>query len=200
MDRGRKPKDDEDRYGKSRHQSLHSDDDSVNRTKRNEVARRLKPSKTKHRDDRSESESDSDRKNKKKSSGKKRESKALLKHKGYNKRKDSGSDSDSDSDGEIKEDRKRFEDISYHELNEGYVRWLEEVFGVRIAKIEAWCDDGLIQMDTLDGSYNIRKLLKKGFVEEKEKEEWAKYEKKYRKWVAETPGGEMLTIPRVKKH
>ena len=187
---------DKNRYGSSRHRhDDHSEDDRDDR-KGKEVVRRGKS-----RRDPSESESESDRGYKSKKKGKevvKREKDSKKKNKKSKKKQES--DSESDSDEQIVEKRKRFEAVSIGELNPDYVGGLRKCFEVRIEKIDKWCDDGLIRMDTKDGSLNADKLLNSKKVEEDEKKKWAVFEKKYRRHIEETPGGDMHFIPRFEKY
>ena len=150
----------------------------------------------------SDSESEPKRRSKK---GRRKEDTAVAKRKsdgGKKKRKPKKveSDSESDSNEEIVETRDRYEAIDSGELHPEYAENLITQFGCNIRKIEDWLDKEYIVLDTKDGSYNIDKLLKSKLVEPDEKEEWAVYEKKYRKWIKETPGGEMNLIPRFHKY
>ena len=186
---------DEDKYGASRHRRDDFAEDDRDDRKGREMVRRGKS-----RRDPSESESESDRGHKSKKKGKEVVKRGKDSKKKSKKPKKQESSSESDSDEQIVEKRQRFEAISIGELNPDYIGSLRKCFEVRAEKIEKWCDDGLIRMDTKDGSFNADKLLNSKKVEEDEKKRWAVFEKKYRRHIAETPGGDMHHIPRFKKH
>ena len=187
---------DDNRYGASRYgHEDYREDDRDNR-KGKEVARRGKS----RRDD-SESESESDRGYKSKKKGKemvKHKKDSGKKHKKSKKKQESSSESDSDE--EIVEKRKRFEEIALGELSADYTDCLRQCFEVKIEKIAKWCDDGFIRIDTKDGSFNADKLINSNKVEDDEKKKWAATEKKYRRYIAEMPGGEMRFLPRFEKY
>lgn len=187
---------DENKYGASRHrQEDYSEDDRDDRKGR-EIVRRGKS-----RRDPSESDSESDYAHRSKKKGKevaRRDKDPKKKNKKPKKRQESSSESDSDE--QIVEKRQRFEAISFGELNQDYMLDLRKCFEVRVEKIDKWCDDGLIRMDTKDGSFNADKLLNSKKVEEDEKKKWAVFEKKYRRYIAENPGGDMHFIPRFNKY
>ncbi|KAL8797068.1 MAG: hypothetical protein Q9195_000839 [Heterodermia aff. obscurata] len=187
--------DEENTHGASRHRHKNDSGNSRDDRKGKEVVRRGKS-----RRDPSESESDSDQGYKSKKKGKElvRREKDSKKHRKSKKKQESSSDSDSDE--QIVEKRQRFEAISFGELSSAYVLDLRRCFEVRVEKIEKWCDAELIRLDTKDGSFNADKLLKSQKVEDDEKKKWPVFEKKYRRWIAENPGGEMHSIPRFRKH
>lgn len=188
--------DDENQPIRHRHKD-HSENNRDSR-KGKEVMRRGKSRKDASE---SESESESDHGYRSKKKGKemvKRENESTKKHRKAKKKQESSSDSDSEE--QIVEKRQRFEPVSIFELAPDYVECLRRCFEVRAEKIEKWCDDGLIRMDTKDGSFNVDRLLNSKKVEEDEKKKWAVVEKKYRRYIAETPGGDMHPIPRFEKY
>ena len=186
---------DEDKYGASRRRRDDFAEDDRDDRKGREIVRRGKS-----RRDPSESESESDRGHRSKKKGKEVVKRGKDSKKKSKKSKKQESSSESDSDEQIVEKRQRFEAISAGELSRDYVEALRRCFEVRVEKIEKWCDDGLIRMDTKDGSFNADKLLNSKKVEEDEKKKWAVLEKRYRRHIAETPGGDMNRIPRFQKH
>lgn len=177
-----------------------SDHKSKRERKNMELVKHSRSSKHKRQDDLSDLESESDQKSKSKSKRKekRKESKALVKHKSNKKHKES--EPESDSNEEVVERRQRFEEIEYEELSRDYRRAIEHAWQCLPDKVRRWCDEKLIRLDTRDGSYNADKLLKKKPLDSSAEEaEWAKFEKRYKRWIAENPGGDMSNIPRFNK-
>ncbi|KAG7006982.1 hypothetical protein G7Y79_00012g033180 [Physcia stellaris] len=215
-DRGRKSRDDDvGRYGqpsprRNRNPSEHSRDRGKGKGK--EAARRKKSRRdVSDSESASESESDSEQERKRRNKSKKskgREEKALVRRedvkkdkKGKSKKKYE-SESEDDSDAEIVETRKRYEAITNHELEVECAEALMDIFQVNDSRIEKWCDQELIRLDTKTGYYNIDKLVKSGKVEPDDVKKWAIFEKKFKRGL-EAEGcesGVMSSIPRFRKY
>ena len=145
----------------------------------------------------SESESESDHPRQRKEKSTKNKSKALVKASKPRRHQESDPES---SNEEIVEKRKRYEEINFHELTRGYVETIANIWEVTPNKVETWCDDlNLIRLDTKDGSINLDKLIKKEPVETSHERMLASFLKGEKRWIAENPGGYMVTIPRFNK-
>ncbi|KAL8797069.1 MAG: hypothetical protein Q9195_000840 [Heterodermia aff. obscurata] len=161
----RKPRNDDDKYGSSRHRRG-SDDDSRERGKGMEVARRHKSKKY------SDSE---DEEPKKKSKGKSKKSK---------KRQES-SDEDDDDNEMIVTKTAKYKDVEVSELDQPYIDALMKVFEVRIQKVARWCHDGLIRHDNKTGMLDAEKLLD-AKANDDERKEWERFEKRYKRVLQES--------------
>ena len=157
---------DNDKYGSSRHRRG-SDDDSRDRGKGMEVARRGKSKKY------SDSEDEEPKK----------KSKSKSKKKTKSKKRDASSDED-DDDEVIVTKTAKYKDVDIHDIMGEYLDALIKVFEVRTEKIEKWCHEGLIRLDNKTGMFDADKLIKQKASDD-EKKEWARFEKRYKRNMEE---------------
>jgi hypothetical protein len=105
-------------------------------------------------------------------------------------------DSDEDSDNEvITTKRKRFEEVSFEDLMPGYIEALMDILEIQESKIDKCCHDGLIRLDTVEDCLNADKAVEKHGDGKAAADEWARYEKRYKKEIKEC-GGDMKRLGR----
>ena len=194
---GRRHNIDEDRYGSGHRRR----DDSRDNDRGKEVPRRSEKKSSKHHSRRkSESdESEEDSRSKRKS---KSDSRALVKSDSKSKdkkkkrRQKDDSDDDDDSENEvITTKRKRFEEVSYEDLEPEYIEALMEILEIKESRIDKSCHDGLIRLDTVEDCLNADKAVERHGDGKAAAEEWARFEKRYKKDI-KARGGEKLRLGR----
>ena len=209
--RSRKPRDDDEKYGGSRHRRHTDTDGSDGDAKGKQLVRRGKPR------DRSDSEaSDSDREDKKsrkkqlarrgkskdrsesEDDRKHRKSKSKdKKGKGKSKKRQDSDEEDSDEEVIVTK-TKKYEDVDIYDLDVMYLETLKKTFGANDEKVQKWCHNSLIRLDKSTGALNADKLLKKQ-DDDDEIKEWAIFEKKYMRIIKErneapkAPGGPSIS-------
>lgn len=195
--RSRKPRDEDEKHGSSRHHRRSDADDGDRDAKHKQLVRRDKP---KYPSDSEASESDrEDKKSRKKQVARRDKSKDRSeseddrkhrkskskdkKGKGKSKKRQDSDDEDSD-DEVIVTKTKKYEDVDISDLPPTYLMSLKKIFGANTEKVEKWCHNGLIRLDISTGSFNAEKLLKKQ-NDDDEIKEWAVFEKRYKRMIGD---------------
>lgn len=194
-DRSRRHRnDDDERYAPTRRRDLSTEDRSHEKG-RQVVSRREPENSSRHHSEPEESDDEPKRRHKHRS-----DSRALAKSgsKSKDKRKKSSRKKEEsepeDSDEEIVTKRMRFEEVDISDLDPEYIDALIGCLHVTHTKIEKWCHNGLVRLDTKEDCMNADKAVKQE-ADEGEAAEWARYEKRYKRAIKED-GGEMRRLGR----
>lgn len=195
---GRRHITDEDRYGAGHRRR----DDSRDNDKGKEVARRSEHKKSSKRHSRYKSESEESEEDPKPKRKSKSDSRALVKSDSKSKdkkkkrRQKDDSDDEDDSDNEvITTKRKRFEEVAYEDLEPEYIEALMDILEIQESRIDKSCHDGLIRLDTVEDCLNADKAVERHGDGKAAAEEWARFEKRYKKDI-QARGGEKLRLGR----
>ena len=188
---------DEDRYALSRRRR----DDSRDNNRGKEVARRSEKKSSKHHS-RPKSESDESEEDPKPKRKSKSDSRALVKSDSKSKdkkkkrRQKDDSDDDDDSENEvITTKRKRFEEVAYEDLEPEYIHALMDILEIKESRIDKSCHDGLIRLDTVEDCLTADKAVERHGDGKAAAEEWARFEKRYKKDI-KARGGEKMRLGR----